>query len=77
MDEWKANSEFRYREGYEEGAWALFRAIEQSLPTIAANLVVTWLQEKIGPWQMEARNIARAGDDPPRILPPPLSVPSN
>jgi hypothetical protein len=76
MDEWKANPEYRYRDGYEEGAWTLFRAIEGHLPTASANLVVAWLQEKIEPWRNEAQTAAMTGSNPPKILPPRLSVPN-
>lgn len=74
MAAWKANPEVRYREGYEEGALALFRQIEHILPTVTAQLAVAWLEQKLEPWRLEAQRVAASGGTPVPVLPPPLKI---
>ena len=75
MGDWKENPEVRYREGYEEGAWALYREVEKFLPTPVANSVVMWLQEQLEPWRIKAQESAAAGGHPAKILPPRILLP--
>jgi hypothetical protein len=70
------NPEVRYREGYEEGAWALFRTLDQHLSRVTANEVLTWLNDKIGPWRVNAQAKAIQGLDTPEIHPPHLQIPN-
>lgn len=67
--------EARYREGYEEGAWALFKELERFLPTCVAEDALAWLENQIGPWRLDAQRAAVDGADTPNVLPPPVRIP--
>jgi hypothetical protein len=68
------NPEVRYREGYEEGAWALFTALEHRLSLAATKEVRSWLRDRIEPWRADARQKNAQGIDTPEVTPPRLQI---
>ncbi len=69
----RKDPETQYRVGYEEGAWALLRALEGRLPANAAVAMGTWMD--LDAWRIAARTEVARGRSPTKVLPPALGYP--
>jgi hypothetical protein len=74
MGDPKTNPEAQYRQGFEHGAWELYRELMQFLPLQIANPVQEWLEHKIEPWRQEAYHAAVADKPLEEITPPHLRL---
>ena len=72
MSDGRSDPELRYREGFEEGAWALYRALKDHLPP--GNATHDWLTRSIEPWRLTAQQAASSGKPVTRLPPPPYKV---
>jgi hypothetical protein len=70
MEDWKEHPEVRYREGYEEGAWALFNELRESLPLETTQSILDWLTKELEPWRMKAQRRVAAHRILQKTLPP-------
>jgi hypothetical protein len=71
---WKNDPEAQYRAGYEEGAWALLKAIESQLPADALRAIEQWTGE-LDSWRLESRQEVASGKKPAKVSPPALRYP--
>jgi hypothetical protein len=73
MIDWQSDPELRYRHGYEEGAWAAFRAVEHAIPKVLADQVRNWLERDLESWRINGRELAKVGSltkvIPPQFIP--------
>ena len=76
MENWKNHSEVRYREGYEEGAWALYHHVQNTLSPAAADHLLRWLEKEVGKCRLTAQQKAAGDKHLEKVLPPWLA-PSN
>jgi hypothetical protein len=66
MEAWKSDPEAQYRRGFEEGAWALYRAAQNLLPGDANISVRQWLSQ-LDQWRLESHQSGRRAT----LVPPP------
>ena len=72
---WRQNhQEVRYRQGFEEGATALFLALKDVIPAHCRNHAAEWLEKEIEPWRQEAQRLAAKEETIPRAFPRPLAI---
>jgi hypothetical protein len=71
MSDPKKHPEARYRQGYEDGAWEVYRALRKFLPDGLTFPALEWLEHRVGPWRIEA-HVKVTKDEPVAEITPPL-----
>jgi hypothetical protein len=74
MSDPKGNPEVQYRQGFEHGAWEVYRELMQFLPSKIAAPVQEWLEHRIEPWRLNAYQAALEGKPVREITPPHLRL---
>jgi hypothetical protein len=74
MGDPKSDPEAQYRQGFEHGAWEVYRVLMQFLPSQVANPVQEWLERKIEPWRLEAYYTASKDKPVAEVTPPHLRL---
>jgi hypothetical protein len=74
--DWESDPEAQYRAGFEEGALALFHAVETQLSPSARNAVRAWLG-LLDAWRLKSRQEVARGLKPELVYPPEIEPRSN